>query len=74
MWRKKVEKIAYLAAISIALCERVCYPKPTWKKLNGFTPNQILLAHHLNALKGREGCGLVKMFKMWNFGIGYKVL
>ena len=31
----------------LALCERVCNPNLTYKKLNGFTPNQILSDQHL---------------------------
>ena len=45
---KKKTKIACLPATFIALCERVCYPNPTYKELNDFTPKQILPAHHLN--------------------------
>ena len=45
LWVKT--KIACLATISIALCERVWYPLSTIKKFNLFTPNPKLEAHHL---------------------------
>ena len=43
VWRKKSKetKITCLVAILFALCEGVCYPKPIYKEMHHFTPNQI---------------------------------
>ena len=36
----KTPKISHLAAISFALCERECYPKPMYKEIEAFYPKQ----------------------------------